>query len=110
MAQTVKIILEDDLDGGPAEETIRFALDGVNYEIDLSEGNSTALRNAFGPYVAKARRVTGRAAKNRPAAAAASRSQEVGQIRSWARENGYQVRERGRIQAEIQEAYYRAKA
>jgi hypothetical protein len=107
MAQTVKIILEDDLDGGPAEETIRFALDGVNYEIDLSERNSAALRNAFGPYVAKARRVTGRASKNRPAAA--SRSQEVGQIRAWARENGYQVRERGRIQADIQEAYYRAK-
>ena len=56
MAQTVKIILEDDLDGGPADETVRFGLDGAQYEIDLSSANADKLRAAIRPYVGKARR------------------------------------------------------
>ena len=53
MAQKVRIILEDDLDGGPADETIRFGLDGAHYEIDLSSANAARLRDAIRPFVAK---------------------------------------------------------
>ena len=52
MAQKVRIILEDDLDGGPADETIRFGLDGAHYEIDLSSANAARLRDAIRPFVA----------------------------------------------------------
>ena len=69
MAQKVQIILEDDLDGGEASETVSFGLDGTNYEIDLNEENATALREAFAAYVGHARKVTGarRGAKKSPA-------------------------------------------
>ena len=56
MAQKVRIILEDDLDGGPADETVRFGLDGGQYEIDLSNANAARLRDAIRPFASKARR------------------------------------------------------
>ncbi|MEC9052532.1 MAG: Lsr2 family protein, partial [Actinomycetota bacterium] len=59
MAQKVQIILEDDLDGGEADETVSFALDGTSYEIDLNEDNATKLREALATYVGHARKVTG---------------------------------------------------
>ena len=59
MAQKVQIILEDDLDGGEADETVSFALDGTSYEIDLNEANATKMREALAPYVGHARKVTG---------------------------------------------------
>lgn len=106
MAQKVKIILVDDLDEGVADETVRFALDGVTYEMDLSSGNASNLRTALEPFIAKARKTsTGRPARGRGAAA---RNQDSAKIRQWARENGYTVNSRGRIQAEIQEAYQKA--
>jgi len=106
MAQKVKIILVDDLDEGSADETVRFGLDGVSYEMDLSSANAARLRDALGPFVAKARKTsTGRATRSR---VAAGRNQDSAQIRQWARENGYTVNSRGRIQAEIQEAYQKA--
>jgi hypothetical protein len=106
MAQKVKIILVDDLDEGSADETVRFGLDGVSYEMDLSSANASKLRDALGPFVAKARKTsTGRATRSR---VALGRNQDSAQIRQWARENGYTVNSRGRIQAEIQEAYQKA--
>ena len=57
MAQKVQVILVDDIDGGPAEETLSFSLDGVSYEIDLSSANAARLRENFAPYVGTARRV-----------------------------------------------------
>src|SRR5262245_50504141 len=60
MAQKVQVILVDDIDGGEAEESVSFAIDGVNYEIDLSESNAVALREALAPWVGHARRVGGR--------------------------------------------------
>ncbi|WP_159704519.1 Lsr2 family protein [Arthrobacter sp. 18067] len=106
MAQKVKIILVDDLDEGSADETVRFGLDGVSYEMDLSTANAASLRKALEPYVAKARKTSsGRATRGR---ATAARSQDSAQIRQWARDNGYTVNSRGRIQAEIQEAYQKA--
>ena len=107
MAQKVKIILVDDLDEGAADETVRFGLDGVSYEMDLSTANAASLRQALEPYVAKARKTSsGRATRGR--ATTATRSQDSAQIRQWARDNGYTVNSRGRIQAEIQEAYQKA--
>ncbi|WP_115788507.1 histone-like nucleoid-structuring protein Lsr2 [Arthrobacter silvisoli] len=106
MAQKVKIILVDDLDEGEADETVRFGLDGVSYEMDLSTVNASKLRDALEPFVAKARKTsTGRAVRSR---ASAGRNQDSAQIRQWARDNGYTVNSRGRIQAEIQEAYQKA--
>lgn len=108
MAQTVKIILEDDIDGGSADETIRFGLDGGQYEIDLNSANATKLREALRPYVSKARRAsakTNRGATTRPTR---SGNPETPKIRAWAKEQGFQVSDRGRIHQDIQNKYYEA--
>ena len=57
MAQRVQIILEDDYDGGEADETVSFSLDGAEYEIDLSSANAAELRNALAPWLSHARKV-----------------------------------------------------
>ena len=105
MAQKVKIILIDDIDGGEADETVRFGLDGVQYEIDLSETHASELRSALSDYVGAARR--GNQSKQRSSAsgASSSRNQEAARIREWAKENGYNVSARGRVNGEIVEAY-----
>ncbi|MGX5357992.1 histone-like nucleoid-structuring protein Lsr2 [Kocuria sp. KH4] len=112
MAQTVKIILEDDLDGGPAEETVRFGLDGTQYEIDLSEENAAKLRDAVRPFIAKARRAQGKQTPKQARSGAArptGRSNpDTAAIRQWARENGHPVSDRGRIHQDVQKAYYDA--
>lgn len=113
VAQKVQVVLVDDLDGGEAEETVSFSLDGVSYEIDLSADNAQRLRDDFAQYVGAARRVGGRAAggrrrgggRGRAARTEAAATGSTSDIRAWARENGYEVSERGRISAEIREAY-----
>jgi hypothetical protein len=109
MAQRVKIILEDDLDGSPAEETVTFGLDGVTYEIDLSADNATKLRDELAPWVGHARRSGGRktSGAGRPSSGAAKRT-DLPAVRDWARKNGYEVSDRGRISADIQAAYDKA--
>lgn len=106
MAQKVQVVLVDDLDGGQADETVSFALDGVSYEIDLSAQNAAALRDAFATWVGHGRRVGGRSRSTarRPGSARASSGQSQ-EIREWARANGYTVNERGRIPAEVKAAY-----
>ncbi len=104
MAQKVTIVLVDDLDGSEAVDTVQFALDGKNYEIDLSEKNAADLRNAIAPWTGHARRVSGGPGRVRRTAGV-SRASNVKEIREWARNNGYQVSERGRVPAVIQEAY-----
>lgn len=110
MAQTVKIILEDDLDGGPADETIRFGLDGNSYEIDLSSANADKLRGAIRPFVSKARRssAAGKGRTGTARSAATRTNPDTPKIREWAKSNGYNVSDRGRIHQEIQDAYYAA--
>jgi hypothetical protein len=107
MAQKVQVILVDDLDGGEAEESVSFSLDGVTYEIDLSAANAEALREAVAPWVGHARRVSGRAGRGRGPgrARAAAAKADLGDVRQWARENGYQVSDRGRVSAEVMTAY-----
>jgi Lsr2 len=109
MAQKVNIILVDDLDGGSADENVKFGLDGANYEIDLSAANAAELRSSLERFVAAARKASGgRAATRTKAGPSGGRSHDSAQIRQWARDNGYTVNSRGRIQAEIQEAYQKA--
>jgi hypothetical protein len=109
MAQRVKIILEDDLDGSPADETVTFGLDGVTYEIDLSSDNAARLRDDLASWVGHARRSGGRksTAAGRGTSSSAKRT-DLGAVRAWARENGYEVSDRGRISADIQAAYDKA--
>jgi hypothetical protein len=108
MAQRVNVVLVDDLDGGDAAETVSFALDGVDYEIDLSEQHAGELRNALSLYIGHGRRTGGR--RRRSSAGGATKSSGSGgpsasEIRAWARENGWEVPERGRVAAEVREAY-----
>jgi hypothetical protein len=110
VAQKVTVSLIDDLDGDKADETVEFGLDGKNYEIDLSSGNAGKLRDALADYVAAARRPGGRRRSGGAAAAAARRpavDREQNQaIRDWARKRGMKVSDRGRIPADVLEAYH----
>jgi Lsr2 len=106
MAQRVTVALEDDLDGGPAAETVRFAFGSAQDEIDLSKKNAAAFRKQLAPYVEHARKA-GRAPSRGPARGAASR-QRSGDIRAWAKERGLAVSERGRIPASVLEQYHAA--
>jgi hypothetical protein len=109
MAQKTVVLLQDDLDGGTADETVSFALDGVAYEIDLSAKNAGKLRDALATYVSAARRTGGRATRGRGRAAARGGGQpSTSEIRAWAREQGLDVSERGRIPAAIVEQYEKA--
>lgn len=111
MAQKVQVVLVDDLDGGVADETVSFALDGVSYEIDLSAQNAAQLRDAFAAWVGHARRVGGRGrasssgGSGRSRSGSRSRSSQSQEIREWARSNGFSVSERGRIPAEVKAAF-----
>lgn len=108
MAQKVQVILVDDVDGGEADETVSFALDGVSYEIDVSADNAEALREAIAPWLGHARRVGGRSSSRRAAKArngSAPARTSPADIRGWARDNGFQVSDRGRVSAEVMEAY-----
>ncbi|GAA5167029.1 histone-like nucleoid-structuring protein Lsr2 [Ornithinimicrobium tianjinense] len=113
MVQRVQVILEDDVTGGEATETVEFSLDGVTYEIDLNDENATRLRNDLAGWIADARRAGGRRQTRRrgSGAAAASngsasgRAQELAAMREWGRDNGYKVSSRGRVPQELQDAY-----
>ena len=121
MAQKVQVLLVDDIDGGTAEETVTFALDGVSYEIDLTAEHAAELRESFSRWVGHGRKVgsgsgsgsgRGSGRQNRAAAgggasrrSASSSSGDATAIREWARENGHEVSERGRISAEVRKAY-----
>lgn len=105
MAKRVQVIHTDDLDGSEADETISFALDGIAYSIDLSAANAGKLREAFAPFIAagerdrSSRRGSGRRKSSGTAAT---------EIRAWAIAQGMQVSSRGRVSAEVREAYERA--
>lgn len=118
MAQKVVVSLVDDLDSSEADETVEFGIDGVTYEIDLSESNAAALRDVLADYVAHARRSGGRRKSGAAQAASPRRGSGGGRaavdreqnqaIREWARKQGMTVSERGRIPSEVSEAYHKA--
>jgi hypothetical protein len=111
VAQIREIRLVDDLDGEVADETVEFGVDGKNYEIDLSTANAKKLRDALAEFVAAARRAGGRRRGGGAPAAASHRpsiDREQNQaIREWARKRGMKVSDRGRIPAEVLEAYHK---
>jgi Lsr2 len=103
MAQKITVALEDDLDGGPADETVRFGIGGTEYEIDLSKRNAATFRRKLAPFVEHARKA-GRGARRRPGRTASSRERSA-DIRAWAKDQGIAVSERGRIPASVVEQY-----
>jgi hypothetical protein len=118
MATMTLVTLVDDLDGSEAAESVSFALDGASYEIDLSDSNAEKLRDALAGYVASARRVDGsRRGPGRPKATAAKAAkaprgartapdrEQTAAIREWARSNGFEVSERGRLSATVLSAF-----
>ncbi len=112
MAQKITTLFIDDIDGGAAEGTVRFALDGTDYEIDLNAKHSEELRSALGKYVTHARKVGGVARRGGRAAGRAGRgagsSLNTTEIRNWARENGYDIKDRGRVPADLVAKYQAA--
>ena len=108
MAQRVEVVLIDDIDGGDAEETVTFALDGVTYEIDLSDKNAKKLRDDFANWTGHARRAGAAKGPSRRRAAGSAKRTDLAAVREWARANGHAVSDRGRISAEIQSAYDKA--
>lgn len=102
MARKVQVILVDDINGAIADETVSFALDGNQYEIDLSAANAELLRDALDAYIGKARKAGRRRAGRAVGSGAASRSAA---IRAWARENGIEAGRRGRISADVVAQY-----
>lgn len=104
MAQRVQVMLIDDVDQSAAAETVTFGLDGVTYEIDLSEVNATKLRDGLAQWIGSARRTGGR----KVAGSRANAKADLGRVREWARANGHEVSDRGRIAASVQQAYDKA--
>jgi Lsr2 len=106
MAQKITVVLEDDLDGGPADETVRFVIDGTAYEIDLSKKHARALRRKLEPFISHARKA-GRGPRRRSGRSAAigERGEET---RAWAKAHGIAVSDRGRIPARVAEQYQSA--
>ena len=101
MATKITVALEDDLDGGPADETMRFAVGGTAYEIDLNKKNARAFRKQLAPFVEHARKA-GRG-QRRPRTS--SSRQRSGDIRAWAQQQGIAVSGRGRIPASVVAQY-----
>ncbi|UQU67502.1 Lsr2 family protein [Couchioplanes caeruleus] len=112
MAKQTITVLTDDLDGGDADRTVEFGLDGVNYTIDLSEQNAGKLRKALDPYLEKAVRVgrqpaSGRITSRGAAAQSSGSNRDQNQaIREWAKKNGHEVSDRGRIPNGVVEAFH----
>jgi hypothetical protein len=106
MARKTVVALEDDLSGGPADETVCFSLDGIDYEIDLSAGNAERLRSDLDVFVAAARRVRARSLRENIPSPRIDRAQ-LAAIREWAQRHGLQVSPRGRIPEAVMDAYNR---
>lgn len=108
MLQRVSILLEDDLDGSAADETLTFRLDGASYEIDLTNKHAEQLRSALSPWISPARQLGGRRPAGRAVQGtgpARSDHEQLDAIRQWARRNGHSINDRGRIPAAIRDAF-----
>ena len=102
MAQKIQTLFIDDIDGGEAEGTVRFGLDGAEYEIDLSTQNAEAMRKAMARYVEAARRAPG--STRRPGQSgrkASANGLKTTEVREWARAQGIDVKDRGRVPADL---------
>ncbi|MGZ0069849.1 histone-like nucleoid-structuring protein Lsr2 [Microbacterium arborescens] len=107
MAQRSIVYITDDLDGTENAETVTFAYQGQNFEIDLSEGNREKLEQLLQPYISAGRKAAG----GRPARSGSRRSRgasDLSAIRRWAAENGYEINSRGRVPQAVTDAYHAA--
>jgi hypothetical protein len=109
VAQKVQTLFIDDIDGGEAEGTVRFGLDDAEYEIDLSARHNEELRAALGIYVAHARKLGGAARRTSSRGGRKASTIDNVAVRAWARENGYDIKERGRVPADLVVKYREAK-
>jgi hypothetical protein len=107
MAKTTVVTMTDDLDGTKADRTVSFGWDGATYEIDLSKKNASALQKALAPYLEAGRKVRGTGTRGRRTTSSAKT--DLTAVRAWARANGHQVSNRGRVPAAIIEAYNAAR-
>ena len=107
MAQKTVVTFEDDLDGSAAEGTVTFSVNGVQYEIDLSQKNADKLARVFEPYVTSGRKVSTRTSARAPRGAG-PRKQDQSAVREWARAEGIKVSDRGRIPADVLARYQAA--
>lgn len=105
MAQKIQTLFIDDIDGGEAEGTVRFALDGTDYEIDLNARHSEELRSTLGQYVTHARKVSGTARRGTTRGTRRNSAVDTVAVRAWAREQGIDIKERGRVPGDIVEKY-----
>jgi hypothetical protein len=113
MAQRVQVELVDDINGEEAQETVRFGVDGTEYEIDLTTENAEKLRSSLSEYVDKGRKAKagrrGQTGQNSPSASTTnSKREETQKIRQWAQDNGHNPSSRGRITQSIIDAYNEA--
>jgi hypothetical protein len=112
VAQKVQTLFIDDIDGGEAEGTVRFALDGTEYEIDLNAKHTEELRSALGKYVTHARKVGAISRRGGRGAGKGGRGAgstlNTTEIRNWAREQGYDIKDRGRVPADVVAKYQAA--
>ncbi len=109
MAQQIQTLFIDDIDGGPAEGTVRFGLDGTDYEIDLSTAHSEELHTVLAGYVTCARKANGTARRG-PRGRRGADPFDTRKVREWARAEGIDIKERGRVPAEVIEKYKAAGA
>ncbi len=102
MAQKIQTLFVDDLDGSEAEGTVRFGLDGVSYEIDLSTAHAEELRSVLAPYTRAGRKISGAARRTgRAQGKAAANGFSTNDVREWAKANGVEVKDRGRVAADV---------
>jgi Lsr2 len=109
VAQRTQVIFTDDIDGSEAEGTLTFALNGVQYEIDLGKKNSDKLAKTLAPYIEAGRKVGTRTSARSPRAASAPKRHDQSAIREWARAQGMEVSSRGRIPADVLAKYEAAR-
>jgi Lsr2 len=109
MAQKVQTLFIDDIDGGEAEGTVRFGLDGADYEIDLNAEHTEELRHALALYVAHARRV-GSPVRRVARARRGGAGIDTAKVREWAKDNGYAIKNRGRVPGDLLVKYQAATA
>lgn len=100
MAQKIQVLMQDDIDSTPADETVQFTIDGITYEIDLSSKNAKKFRSDLSVYTEHARKVRAPKARQRPRA-----QTQTSEIRRWAKSKGIHVNERGRIPASVMAKY-----
>jgi hypothetical protein len=107
VARITQVSLVDDVDGSAADVSVSFSLEGRQYQLDLSKKNAAKLRDALAPFVASARRAGGRGRSKMTQRPTADRERTT-VIREWARQHGHKVADRGRIPADVVEAYEKA--